>query len=161
MDERFSPNHSRSARQYVTHGSTGCARVADRDLRAIWTGCFRKLSGGHKSVAFAGALAIALALIAFAQASHFEQPLNRWQSVSEHIPNDARWQASRVAMRALPDIGLFGFGPGTFRVVFPIYNMGSDQVPGAGDFCTRITCRPYWNGDGLEAFFGRWSFLEE
>src|SRR6266566_4765305 len=33
----------------------------------------RKLSGGHKSVALAGTLAIALALIAVAQASHFEQ----------------------------------------------------------------------------------------
>jgi hypothetical protein len=94
----------------------------------------RKLSGG-KSVALAGALAVGLALIAFAQASHFEQALNRWQLQSEHIPNDARWQASRVAVRALPDAGLFGFGPGTFRVVFPIYNRsGSDQVPGTWRF---------------------------
>ena len=95
----------------------------------------RKLSGGHKNVALAGTLAIALALIAFAQASHFEQALNRWQSASEHIPNDARWQASRVALRALPDVGLFGFGPGTFRVVFPIYNTGSvNQAPGTWRF---------------------------
>jgi O-antigen ligase len=95
----------------------------------------RKLSGGHKSVALAGTVAIALALIAFAQASHFEQALNRWQSASEHIPNDARWQASRVALRALPDVGLFGFGPGTFRVVFPIYNTGSvNQAPGTWRF---------------------------
>ena len=95
----------------------------------------RKLSGGHKSVALAGALAIGLALIAFARASHFKQPLNRWQSASEHIPNDARWQASRVAVRALPDAGLFGFGPGTFRVVFPMYNRsGSDQVSGTWRF---------------------------
>jgi O-Antigen ligase len=94
----------------------------------------RKVSGG-KSVALAGALAIGLALIAFAHASHFEQALNRWQLQSEHIPNDARWQASRVAVRALPDAGLFGFGPGTFRVVFPIYNRsGSDQVPGTWRF---------------------------
>ena len=94
----------------------------------------RKLSGG-KSVALAGALAIGLALIAFAQASHFEQALNRWQLQSEHIPNDARWQASRVAVRALANAGLFGFGPGTFRVVFPTYNRsGSDQVPGTWRF---------------------------
>ena len=94
----------------------------------------RKLSGG-KNVALAGALAIGLALIAFAQASHFEKPLNRWQSASEHIPNDARWKASRVAVRALPDVGLFGFGPGTFRVVFPIYNRsGIDQVSGTWRF---------------------------
>jgi len=94
----------------------------------------RKLSGG-KSVALAGALAIGLALIAFGQASHFEQPLKRWRLESEHIPNDARWQASRVAVRALPDAGLLGFGPGTFRVVFPIYNRGgSDQLPGTWRF---------------------------
>ena len=94
----------------------------------------RKLSGG-KSVALAGALAIGLAFIAFAQASHFEQALNRWQLQSEHIPNDARWQASRVAVRALANAGLFGFGPGTFRVVFPTYNRrGSDQVPGTWRF---------------------------
>ena len=38
-------------------------------------------------------------------------------------------------MRALPDAGLFGFGPGTFRVVFPTYNRsGSDQVPGTWRF---------------------------
>jgi hypothetical protein len=93
-----------------------------------------KLSGG-KSAALAGTLAIGLALIAFAQASHFERALNRWQSESEHIPNDARWQASRVAVRALPDAGLFGFGPGTFRVVFPTYNVtANNQVPGTWRF---------------------------
>jgi O-antigen ligase len=83
----------------------------------------------------AGALAVGLALIAFAQASHFEQALNRWQLQTEHIPNDARWQASRAAVRALPDAGLFGFGPGTFRVAFPTYNRtGSNQVPGIWRF---------------------------
>ena len=93
-----------------------------------------KLSGS-KSVALAGALAVGLALIAFAQASHFEQALSRWKLQSEHIPNDARWQASHVAVRALPDAGLFGFGPGTFRVVFPTYNRsGSIQVPGIWRF---------------------------
>jgi len=95
----------------------------------------RKVSGG-KSVALAGALAIGLALIAFAQASHFEKPLNRWQLETEHILKDARWQVSRVAaVRALPHAGFFGFGPGTFRVVFPTYNRsGSDQVPGTWRF---------------------------
>jgi len=94
----------------------------------------RKLSGG-KTAALAGGLAIGLALIAFAQAGHFEQALTRWQLQSEHIPSDARWQASRVAVRVLPNAGLFGFGPGTFRVVFPIYNRsGSNQVPGTWRF---------------------------
>jgi len=95
---------------------------------------FRKFSGS-KSVALAGALAVGLALIAFAQASHFEHALSRWQSQSEHIPTDARWQASRVAVRAVADGGLFGFGPGTFRVVFPTYNRSaSTEVPGTWRF---------------------------
>ncbi len=95
----------------------------------------RKLPGAQKSVAMAGAFAIVLALIALAQATHLEQPLNRWQSVGERIPADARWQASRVALSALPGAGFFGSGPGTFRVVFPGYNIGSSHpVPGTWRF---------------------------
>jgi len=95
----------------------------------------RKLSGGQKSVVVAGALAITLALIALAQATHLEQPLNRWQSVGERIPTDARWQASRVALGALSGAGLLGSGPGTFRVVFPAYNIRSGHpVPGTWRF---------------------------
>src|SRR5262249_21239735 len=70
-------------------------------------GLWRRLPGAQKSVAFAGVLAVVLALIALAQATHLEQPLNRWQSVSERIPADARWQASRVALGALPGAGFF------------------------------------------------------
>jgi len=95
----------------------------------------RNLSGAQKGVAFAGALAILLALIAVAQAAHLEQPLNRWQAGREQFPGDARWRASRVAMRALPGAGVFGFGPGTFRVVFPAYNIRSaNQVEGTWRF---------------------------
>lgn len=120
-----------------------------------------KLSGTGKSVALAGGLAIVLAFIAFAQASHFEQPLNRWESAGEHIPNDARWQASRVAIGALPDAGFLGFGPGTFRVVFPTYNMsGRNQVSGQWRFLHEDYLQTVlewgWVGSGLWAllFFG-------
>jgi hypothetical protein len=98
-------------------------------------GLLRRLPGAQKSVGIAGALAIVFALIALAQATHLEQPLNRWQSVSERIPADARWQASRVALSALPHAGLFGSGPNTFRVVFPSYNVASSHpVPGSWRF---------------------------
>ena len=98
-------------------------------------GLLRRLPGTQKSVAMTGAIALVLTLIALAQATHLEQPLNRWQSVSEQIPADARWQASRVALGALPAAGFFGFGPGTFRVVFPSYNIGSGHaVPGSWRF---------------------------
>jgi O-Antigen ligase len=95
----------------------------------------RKLSGAQKSVALVGALALVLALIALAQATHLEQPLNRWRSISERVRTDARWQASRVAVAALPGTGFFGSGPGTFRVVFPGYNIRSGHpVPGTWRF---------------------------
>src|SRR5205823_7390740 len=82
----------------------------------------RKLSRVGKGAVFAGAIAILLTLIAVAQAAHLDQPLNRWQTLTQNVPKDARWMAARVAIGALPNVGLFGFGPGTFRVVFPSYN---------------------------------------
>ena len=91
-----------------------CLRFGPALLRKVWR--------TEKGIALAGTIAILLALIALAQATHLEQPLSRWQLLSERIPNDARWQASRIAVGALSDVGLFGFGPATFRVVFPFYN---------------------------------------
>ena len=124
-------------------------------------GLLRRIPGAQKGVAIAGALALILALIALAQATHLEQPLNRWQSVSEQIPADARWQASRVALGALPDAGFFGFGPGTFRVVFPGYNIGSGHaVPGSWRFLHEDYLQTVlewgWLGSSLWAllFFG-------
>ncbi len=121
----------------------------------------RNLSGAQKSVAFAGALAILLALIAVARATHLEQPLNRWQSLSGEIPNDARWRAFRVATGALPNAGLFGFGPGTFRVVFPTYNLRSaNEAPGTWRFLHEDYLQTLlewgWLGSSLWAllFFG-------
>jgi O-Antigen ligase len=121
----------------------------------------RKLSGAQKSVAMAGALAIILTLIALAQATHLEQPLNRWQSVVERIPADARWQASHVALSVLPHAGFFGFGPGTFRVVFPGYNIGSgNSAPGTWRFLHEDYLQTVlewgWLGSSLWAllFFG-------
>jgi hypothetical protein len=95
----------------------------------------RKLSRIEKNIAIAGSIAILLTLVALGQATHLEQPLNRWQSLGERIPNDARWRASRIAISALPDAGLFGFGPGTFRAVFPSYNSASvNHIPGTWRF---------------------------
>src|SRR5215469_2534626 len=116
----------------------------------------RKLSATGKIVAFAGGIAILLAVIAFAQATHLEQPLSRWQSVGERFPNDARWQAGRIAIGALSDVGFFGFGPGTFRVVFPFYN-GASGTPVSGTW--RFLHQDYlqtmlewgWIGGGLWA----------
>ena len=124
-------------------------------------GLLRSLPGAQKSVAVAGSLAIILALVALAQATHLEQPLNRWQSVGERIPADARWQSARVALVAIPGAGLLGFGPGTFRVVFPSYNIGSGHaVPGSWRFLHQDYLQTVmewgWLGSSLWAllFFG-------
>ena len=121
----------------------------------------RTIPRAQKGVAIAGALAFLLTLIALGQAIHLEQPFNRWQSVSEQLPADARWQASRVALCALPAAGFFGFGPGTFRVVFPGYNIGSGHpVPGSWRFLHQDYLQTVlewgWLGSSLWAllFFG-------
>ena len=121
----------------------------------------RKVSHTKKNVGLAGTIAILLALFALGQATHLEQPLNRWQSVSERISTDARWRASRVAMSALCDIGFFGFGPGTFRSVFPFYNnVATKPAPGTWRFLhedyLQTALEWGWLGSSLLAllFFG-------
>jgi hypothetical protein len=121
----------------------------------------RKLSRIEKNIAVAGAIAILLTLFALGQATHLEQPHNRWQSVTERISSDSRWRASRVAMGALGDIGCFGFGPGTFRVVFPSYNnVANKPAPGTWRFLHEDYLQTVlewgWLGSSLLAllFFG-------
>jgi hypothetical protein len=80
----------------------------------------RGLSSTEKNVALAGAAAILVALLAVAQASHLDQPIRRWQQLD--ISRDARWLAATVALKAIPQAGVFGFGPGTFRTAFPSLN---------------------------------------
>ena len=71
-----------------------------------------------------GSLLVVFALFAIARASHLELSLERWTKLSSQLPADARWLASRAAFRALGDASCFGFGPGTFRVIFPYYTTG-------------------------------------
>ncbi len=121
----------------------------------------RKLSRTRKNAILAGAIAILLPMFALGWATHLEQPLNRWQTLNQSVPNDARWLASRVAISALPDIGFFGFGPGTFRVVFPFYNnVANKHAPGTWRFLhedyLQTALEWGWLGSGLWAllFFG-------
>jgi hypothetical protein len=130
-----------------------CLRFGPALLRKLWH--------MERGIALAGTIAILLTLIALAQATHLEQPLSRWQSLGERIPNDARWQASRVAVGALSDIGFFGFGPATFRVVFPSYNgVAVQRVPGTWRFLhedyLQTAMEWGWLGSALWAllFFG-------
>jgi O-antigen ligase len=77
----------------------------------------------HKTLLL-GSLLVVFTLFAIARASHLDQPLKRWSELSSRLPEDARWVAWRAAQRALGDAGWLGFGPGTFRVIFPYYTSG-------------------------------------
>jgi O-antigen ligase len=87
-----------------------------------------------KTLLLTGAV-LALAVIAIAGVSHLDQPVTRWYELTSKLDRDARWQASRGALRAIGDAGCFGFGPGTFRVMFPYYTAGlPDNIRGTWRF---------------------------
>ena len=121
----------------------------------------RNLSRAKLGLAVVGTAAILLLLFAILRASHLEKSHKRWQNVGEYISNDARWLSSRIAIGVLPNVGLLGFGPGTFRVVFPIYNNRSIQpAPGGWRFLHEDYLQTLlewgWVGSALWAllFFG-------
>ena len=75
----------------------------------------------EKGTIAAGILVGALAIYAVAQASRLDQPIKRWSTLSSQIGIDARWDAQHAAIVAIPEASWFGFGPGTFRSIFPHY----------------------------------------
>lgn len=78
----------------------------------------------EKKTLVLAAAVIAFAIVAIAGASHLDRSLGRWHELERTVEGDGRWLASRAALRAVGDAGWFGFGPGTFRVVFPYYTNG-------------------------------------
>lgn len=72
-----------------------------------------------------GLFVVALAAVAIAQAVHLDKPLERWQQFTKQLPVDERWAANLTALHAVGDAALFGFGPGTFRAIFPHYQAAS------------------------------------
>ena len=88
-----------------------------------------RLSDSSEYFSSSGAAAILIALVAVAQISHVEEPVQRWRTVN--VREDARWLAVAAALQSVPHAGAFGFGPGTFRAVFPWLNdAASVHAPG-------------------------------
>jgi hypothetical protein len=101
---------------------------------------FRRLSSTERNFGLAGIAAVLLALYAVGQASHLERSVRRWQNLSEQLPRDLRWLAAKAALAALPETGVFGAGPGTFRAVFPRY---AAELPGGSRSVWRFLHEDY------------------
>jgi hypothetical protein len=101
-------------------------------------GVLRKRRKVEYKTLLLGAALVVFTLFAMARASHLDEPLKRWNELTSQLPADSRWLASLSALRAVGDASYFGFGPGTFRVIFPYYTSGL--------------------GPGIE---GTWRFLHE
>ena len=93
--------------------------------RPAWQ-ALRSGDRGEKWQVGTGILVVAIALIAVAQASKLHHPLQRWQQFTGQFSADARWTSAKTAISALPEAGWFGFGPGTFRTVFPYYSRAGE-----------------------------------
>jgi len=74
-----------------------------------------------------GGVIILGALLVMIKTSQLDRSLQRWERISETVPRDARWLATEAALRALPEASWFGFGPGTFHIVFPYFTGGLDS----------------------------------
>jgi hypothetical protein len=84
----------------------------------------RRLWRSERQVAIVGITVALITAGAIAAVSRLEEPLQRWSVLRQQLPINARWEALRAALPAARDAGILGFGPGTFRVVFPYYSGG-------------------------------------
>ena len=81
----------------------------------------RIVGGSEKRNRIIGFVIIVIAALAIGQAARLDQPIGRWRQLSRQWAVDERWAANRTAFAAVGNAGLFGFGPGTFRAIFPHY----------------------------------------
>lgn len=90
---------------------------------AFWViaGVRRLLARTNVITAVVVAAILGWSIYAVAQMSQLDQGARRWQNLTANIQNDARWTVAKLAIGTVRDAGIYGFGPGTFRVVFPRY----------------------------------------
>ena len=98
-------------------------------IAAVIRPAARFVARAEKRTVLIGVSVVALAALAIAQASHLDKPLVRWQQFMKQLPVDERWLADRVALGAVGDASWFGFGPGTFRAIFPQYQAEFGNQP--------------------------------
>ena len=88
----------------------GFARMLNRSGRTI-----------ERKNVLLGVVVVACTLFAVAQASHLDQPFQRWTRLVGHLDAELRWGAYRVGWHAIGGAGFFGFGPATFTAIFSSY----------------------------------------
>ncbi|MEY2498576.1 MAG: hypothetical protein QOD12_2132 [Verrucomicrobiota bacterium] len=103
-------------------------------IAAVARPALQMIGRADKQALIAALCVVIVTILAIAQAARLDQPLRRWQSLAENFPADARWLANRAAMPAMGDAGWFGFGPGTFRAVFPHYQERVANLQGTWRF---------------------------
>jgi O-Antigen ligase len=98
-------------------------------MGAIMKRAVRLAARVEKRSILIGVFIVIVAVLAIGQAAHLDKPLARWQTLTKQLPSDARWVADRAAFGALGEAGPFGFGPGTFRSIFPHYQLAAPSHP--------------------------------
>jgi len=81
----------------------------------------RLIGRSEKGSLILAAVLVAVLGLAAVRAAHLDRPLTRWRQLVRQLPKDDRWNADRIALSVARDAKLFGFGPGTFRTIFPHY----------------------------------------
>ncbi|NRB73722.1 MAG: O-antigen ligase family protein [Verrucomicrobiales bacterium] len=90
---------------------------------------FRKsiFVGSKMVMLVSGVMLLGLALVLVMPA--IERLKERWSQQSYSTSFGGRSEAYSICLRMLPDSGAYGFGPGTFRLIFPLYQ---DESSGRG-----------------------------
>jgi len=119
------------------------ANVIALALATLWLGWFiwkRRRERERSTIKPATLIIVSLSLVIFlagvAAFGGFDTSLRRWSKFNEELTaRNPRLLVAEVCMGMLPDAGACGFGPGTFKTVFPYYTgeLG-DEISGVWEF---------------------------
>ncbi len=88
------------------------------------------LAGTSSRVVTVLSIAVCVGVIGIALLPSVVTSFDRWSGLISKNQFAGRLQAYELCLKMLPDSGWFGFGPGTFRLIFPFYREGADDALG-------------------------------
>lgn len=98
----------------------------------VWRACRGRERSPRLSALLGGVMLTVLMVTALALLGGLEVTKQRWKKFTgEFSAENPRVVAAQVCLKAVPEAGAFGFGPGTFRTAFP-YQTGEagNVIPG-------------------------------